>query len=221
MRNSDPLFTRRPALAFLSALGAASVIFACAAACGEAPDPQIADGCTYGYNGASTQLKWTAYKFTDKVGVGGTFKKYSVEGAPAATTARSAVAGLKFKVDALSVDSGVADRDNKIAEHFFGTMSGGGTIRGQVKSVDPDGKGVVTIEFNGQSRDVPVTYTLTDNVNLEVKGSLDVNDWAAGESLKALNKVCEELHTGADGASVLWPDVVLQINTVLERDCAE
>ena len=190
-------------------------------ACGKPNDPQLTDGCTYKYSSEGTTLKWTAYKFTEKVGVSGTFDRYEVTGNESGTTAREAVAGLRFKIDSLSVNSGVPDRDAKISREFFGTMQNAGSISGHVKSVTDDGTGVISLEFNNQTRDLPVTYTLTDNVNLTVKSSLNVNDWAAEASLKALNKVCEALHTSADGKSVLWPDVSVEINAVLQRDCAQ
>jgi ABC-type glycerol-3-phosphate transport system substrate-binding protein len=36
--------------------------------------------CFYSYNSGSTVLEWTAFKFTEKTGVNGTFNKITIEG---------------------------------------------------------------------------------------------------------------------------------------------
>lgn len=187
--------------------------------CGERSDPQLADGCSYEYSSGQTELKWTAYKFTDRAGVSGGFSSYQVEGMAKAGTVREALSGLTFEIDANSVDTGLADRDGKIQRRFFGTMQSPGIITGSVTSVG-DNVGTLTLNFNGQSKTLPVEYSLQNDVELSVKAILDLGDWQAKSSLASLQKVCEAQHTGADLKSILWPDVMIEIRTVLDRDCA-
>lgn len=200
------------------AIAAVGVTIFYTQACGEAPDPQLNDGCSYTYQNGKTELQWTAYKFTDKIGVSGGFDSFSVTGGGAADSVREAVAGLRFSIRPASVNSGVPDRDKKIVESFFGTMQLADEISGSVTAVNA-GRGTIELQLNGRSRELPVEYSITDEVNLNVRAVVDIRDWQAGESLSALNKVCEEQHTGADEKSVLWPDVAIEIKTVLARDC--
>ncbi|MCE9501370.1 MAG: hypothetical protein K8R21_12860 [Leptospira sp.] len=40
----------------------------------------FSESCDYSYNPSATSVQWTAYKFTEKTGVKGTFKKITVTG---------------------------------------------------------------------------------------------------------------------------------------------
>ena len=46
-----------------------------------------------------------------------------------------------------------------------------------------------------------------------MNANMDITNWNALDALAALNKVCEILHTGADGVSKTWSDVALNITT--------
>ncbi|MCB1321843.1 MAG: YceI family protein [Leptospiraceae bacterium] len=190
--------------------------------CGEQPPTDVlADGCQYTYDPATTELKWTAFKFTDRVGVGGTFDEYQVSGTEAdATSPQAAVRNLKFSIQGPSVNSDNPERDAKIAGSYFGLMENTGTIEGSVKSAGAD-EGVVTILMNGVEKDIPVTVEMSGVSQMKVSGNIDVNDFNAQESVQKLNEVCSEKHTGEDGASKLWPDVDFTITTTFKRDCPD
>lgn len=175
------------------------------------------DGCTYSYDPASTEFKWTAYKFTEKAGVGGSFDKIEARGLKSGSP-EEVFGGLSFTVKTDSVNSGNETRDPKIRDSFFRTMQPDGDISGSVKSMG-DGKAVVNIAFNGQSRDVAMEYGVDEAGVFTASGEIDVNEWGAQESLAALNKVCEDLHKGEDGKSKLWPDVSLSVKSTLKKDC--
>ncbi|WP_108928568.1 YceI family protein [Leptospira johnsonii] len=179
--------------------------------------------CKYSVNPEVTGLEWKAFKFTEKTGVGGKFTKVNITGVKSGATVPDALKGLKFSIDALDLDSGNPERDPKIKGAFFGNLKKNGKIEGSVSSakLEADGKsgtGVVKLTWNGVSKDVPLQFTLTGEV-LEAKGSLDVNNWNAGKALTALNAVCNDLHKGKDGKSVLWPDVEITIKSTLKKDC--
>ncbi|MCR1794236.1 YceI family protein [Leptospira sp. WS58.C1] len=179
--------------------------------------------CKYSISSEATGLEWKAFKFTEKTGVGGKFTKLNISGTKSAATVPDTLKGLKFSIDALDLDSGNPERDPKIKGAFFGNLKKNGKIEGSVSSVklETDGKsgsGVVKLLWNGVSKEVPLQFTLAGEV-IEAKGLLDVNQWNAGKALTELNKVCNDLHKGKDGKSVLWPDVEIIIKSTLKKDC--
>lgn len=179
--------------------------------------------CKYSVSQDATALEWKAFKFTEKTGVGGKFAKVTISGSKSTANVPDALKGLKFSIDPMDLDSGNAERDPKIKSAFFGNLKKSGKIQGSVSSakLEADGKsgtGVVKLVWNGVSKDVPLQFTLAGDV-LEAKGSLDVNNWNASKALAALNAVCNDLHKGKDGKSVLWPDVEITIKSTLKKDC--
>lgn len=197
------------------ALGGAGILIA---GCNDSSQNTDAGDCTFAYQAEDTAIKWTAYKLSEKIGVSGGFKEYQISGDKKSASLEEALIGIKFTINSTSVDSGVPERDKKIADQFFGTMQAAGKIQGSVKSA-VDGKGEITISMNGQTKDLPVEYELSEDGSLSVKGILDIEEFGAYESLTALGKVCEVQHTGADKKNVLWPDVALEIKTKLKKEC--
>ena len=47
---------------------------------------------------------------------------------------------------------------------------------------------------------------------------MDLKNWNAIDALNALNKVCFDLHKGADGVSKTWEDVAIEIETYLREN---
>lgn len=179
------------------------------------PQPQV---CRYNYNNDSTSVKWTAYKFTEKVGVSGTFDTVRVTGTVADQMDWTMVfSNAVFSIPVSSINSNAPDRDQKIKEHFFGTMNATTALEGRVVSLGMD-SAIVEIAMNGATVPVRMGVQTTANiVNLE--GVIDLSAWNALQSADALNKVCFDLHKGADGVSKLWPEVKLEIRTVLTEQC--
>lgn len=194
-----------------------SVVFTAAACSGDDnANTGVNTECTYSLNPADTKIKWTAYKFTEKSGVGGSFEKYTIENAVEADSPLAVIENATIKIQTPSVETGVDDRDKKIADSFFGTMQGS-EITGTIEGVSGQ-TGNLVIEMNGEKSSIPVQFKVEGNT-VALTGSLDVNSWNAGESLAALNKVCELLHTGSDGVSKLWPTVDIEASAKLNADC--
>jgi hypothetical protein len=78
--------------------------------------------------------------------------------------------------------------------------------------LNDDTNGTAKITMNGETKDVPFTYTIVDKT-FSMKATMDINNWNAGAALASLNKVCEVLHTGADGVSKTWSEVALNITS--------
>jgi hypothetical protein len=177
--------------------------------------PQV---CRYSYQHDSTSVKWTAYKFTEKVGVSGSFDEMEVTGTLAEEMTLVNVFGSAgFNIPVSSTNSLVPDRDMKIKEHFFGTMNATDSISGRVVSITEEGA-QVEITMNDQTRSVDMDVIINGS-ELKLESVIQLSDWDALASVDALNKICHDLHIGADGVSKLWPEVKLEIRTVLAENC--
>jgi hypothetical protein len=177
--------------------------------------PQV---CRYSYQHDSTSVKWTAYKFTEKVGVSGSFDEMEVTGTLAEEMTLVNVFGSAgFNIPVSSTNSLVPDRDMKIKEHFFGTMNATDSISGRVVSITEEGA-QIEISMNGQTRSVDMDV-MVNGSELMLEGVIQLADWDALASVDALNKICHDLHIGADGISKLWPEVKLEVRTVLTERC--
>jgi hypothetical protein len=175
-------------------------------------------GCFYSYNHSSSVLEWTAFKFTEKTGVKGTFNEIIVETPQGSDEPVSVLQGLKFKIPTSTVETQNEERNGKISGIFFKTFLTD-TIRGSIKKIDlTKGTAAIVIEMNGKSKDVTGQCSLVKG-QFSFTSSIDVNDWNGSEAIKALNTACKDLHTGADGKSVLWSTIDLSFKTELMSDC--
>ncbi|MCF8259027.1 MAG: YceI family protein [Flavobacteriales bacterium] len=188
-------------------------------ACGgqpQQPEP-VVRVCRYDYNHDSTSVKWTAYKFTEKVGVSGRFDTLQVSGTSEQTDRLAVLANASFSISVASINSANAERDPKIREHFFGTMKETSVLQGRIFSMD-SAMAVVELTMNGQMH--PMSLAVVNSGNeVKLEGVIDLADWNATSNVEGLNKICRDLHIGPDGISKLWPEVKLEIRTVLTEVC--
>ncbi len=164
----------------------------------------------------ATSVKWTAYKTTDKVGVNGEFTTVKFDNKSGATP-EEALNNLSFSIpiSSLFTNDATNTRDAKIKNSFFGSMIDTDLISGTLKY--KDSKYVASLTMNGVTHDLPLEVTIKDERRVTLKGTMDLNNWNAIEALNALNKVCFDLHKGADGVSKTWEDVAIQIDTYLRE----
>ncbi|PIB36960.1 hypothetical protein BFP72_16890 [Reichenbachiella sp. 5M10] len=159
------------------------------------------------YDVAAAQVKWTAFKLTDRVGVSGTFNEVDVTAGGAGSVETVLTNGM-FSINTASVDSNEATRDPKIKESFFGVFNTP-AITGTIVSAE-GGKGQVELMMNDTTNMVPFSYITSDST-LVLTTSIDVTNWNGAAAIDSLNSVCELLHKGSDGVSKLWPDVTVQV----------
>lgn len=181
----------------------------------------VIKNCLYSYNSTQSELKFTAYKFLSKAGVGGTFTTIQVEGPETAGDAKSLVEQLSFKIPTSSVETNDPGRNKKIDSLFFGRLIATDYISGKVLNLGEEGKATLEITMNNISQEVEGTYDLTDN-RFSFNTEIDVNNWQAEEGLTALNEACKDLHTdiqNGDTESKLWPDVTISFSTKLTETC--
>lgn len=178
--------------------------------------------CFYEYEDTNTvSLKWTAFKTSEKVGVSGTFNSVFVTGGEKSTKLPEVLQEIKFSIQTNSTNTTNPDRDSKIVNSFFGAMLNTDLIIGQVKNVDGNnesGKCSFLITLNDIEKEVVFDYTVNENV-VKLTGELDLNQFDGKTAIESLNKVCEDLHKGADGVSVLWPNVGIEIEVALSKRC--
>jgi len=181
-----------------------------------APDP-AQQTCTYTYNADSSRVIWTAFKTTEKVGVSGTFNEVKVNGTQQAQSVVEAMQSASFVIPVAGVNTTNPDRDKKIMEHFFGTMASTTELTGSVVSLDATTANVA-ISMNGVTDTVKMDVVITDS-KIALSAVIELANWSAQPSVDALNKVCFDLHKGADGVSKLWPEVKLEVSTTLNKAC--
>ena len=78
---------------------------------------------------------------------------------------------------------------------------------------------ILQLNMNKVSISKKINFQLSSDRILESKFNINVEDWNGLEAIAALNKACEEKHTGNDSESVLWPDVDILLRTRLEKNC--
>jgi hypothetical protein len=173
----------------------------------------------YNYKNANTQVSITTYKHTAKNGVGIDFDTLSVSGVGTDSKKISDLfEGAKFTVPISGLNSGNPDRDKKIREHFFGTMKKTKAIKGSIEKMKLDGKegkATLAIKMNGKSQNVKMDLERKKQ-KLKMTGEIDAKNWDGQDALDALQKACEEKHTGEDGKTKLWSTVTLNISTKLD-----
>jgi polyisoprenoid-binding protein YceI len=206
-----------------------SVLFACSGGAEQKEQAQnessttveIKQTCTYAASSEQPEVLWVAYKYTEKVGVKGEFEEVAVSNTGTGNTISAVLAGAQIAISTASSNSGDPTRDPKIKDTFFGALVEGEKITGEITNVKGDeekGTVVANLKMNGQENPTTGTYEVKNDV-LEMKFELDVATWSAMDALNALNEVCEDLHKGADGKSILWPDVTVFVTTQLVKDC--
>ena len=167
----------------------------------------------YTVKSASTTVKWTAYKTTEKVPVSGKFttlKFNEKEG----KTVIEALDGLLFSISVSSIFSDNEERDNKLKKSFFGAMLSPELLAGKIY-FDENNNCFATIKMNNIKHDLPLEFKIENDKNVTLNGIMNLEDWNALEAIESLNKVCFDLHKGEDGISKTWNDVAVEITTTL------
>ncbi|AUS06062.1 YceI family protein [Pseudotamlana carrageenivorans] len=165
----------------------------------------------------ATSVKFTAYKTTDKVGVGGEFTSVKFE-EQTGDTPEEALNNLSFSipVSSLFTNDPTNTRDAKIKTAFFGAMLDTNLITGTLKF--ENGSAVASITMNGETQNLPMDVAITDERRVTLTGVMNLADWKALDALESLNKVCFDLHKGADGVSKTWEDVAIEVSTFLREN---
>lgn len=160
---------------------------------------------------AKNDIEFTAYKTTDKVPVGGRFSKIEIVSGGTGDSVKEAINNTEFSIPISSLLTKDDSRDYKIKKFFFGVMDNTTLLTGKL-TISDDSNGIAAIKMNGETQNVPFTYSIADKT-FNMQATIDINKWNASAALASLNKVCKDLHKGADGVSVTWSEVALNITS--------
>lgn len=179
---------------------------------------ELQNNCSYTFDSENTKLTWTAYKFTEKVGVSGTFNSYTIGQTNEAEDLASVFSNAEFEIFTESINSNDEGRDYKIKQYFFGSLASSEVLKGKLISLNDDGTASILLRMNEVEKEVDAQYTIEENT-ITLSAVLDVENFNAASGIKALNQVCDELHKGSDGISKLWPEVKIEITSTVKKNC--
>ena len=163
-----------------------------------------------------TTVNWTAYKTTAKTPVSGVFTTLNFE-PHTGSSAQEALNGVTFSIPVSSIFSKDSIRDTKLQTFFFDVMADTEFLKGTLKTTSAT-EAIATITMNGETHDLPLTYTTTEDRRISLNGTMLLKDWNALDALATLHKACEVLHTGTDGVSKTWDEVAINIDTYLREN---
>jgi hypothetical protein len=175
------------------------------------------ENCVYSYVNDSTGVFFTAYKFSNKLGVNGRFDVFTASETEKSLDPMAFLTNFSLKVDVSSVNTKDTSRDGKLYRFFFQQLVNTPMIEGKIISVDGN-KGVMTFKMNDIEREVPFSLNIT-NETVELRTTIDVLDWNGQDAMDSIGEVCSELHVGADGVRKLWSEVAIYIKTTLKKEC--
>jgi len=166
----------------------------------------------------STKISFTAYKTTDKLAVGGQFKKINITSSNSGDTASEAMNGTEFSipVSSLFTNDPTGVRDPKILEFFFGVMENTELISG-VFNMSSEEEASIDVTLNGKTANIPLDSKKTGENAYTFSGVMKLENWDAMGAVASINKACEILHTGPDGVSKTWSEVAVQAEVLLSK----
>ncbi|CAM3478132.1 hypothetical protein [Zobellia roscoffensis] len=174
---------------------------------------------TYSLVQDSTKVSFTAYKTSDKLPVGGQFKKINITKAGEGGSAIEALNGTEFSipVSSLFTNDATGTRDPKILEFFFGAMDNTELISGVFK-VAADNSCSIDVTLNGNTENIALTHKIVSDNALTFDGVMNLENWDALDAVASINKACEALHTGKDGVSKTWSEVAVHAEVLLQKN---
>jgi len=158
-------------------------------------------------------VEWTAYKFTNKTGVSGIFDNVTHISVQKKGTVKQLLKNTSFTIETKSVNSNLKLRDERIYTYLFSKI-GAEVITGEFLKVDEKG-GEINVVIGKKSQLVPFTYSISTG-KIKINTTINLMLWNASLGITALNEVCKDVHTGADGISKLWTDVDVVVEIALE-----
>ena len=164
----------------------------------------------YTIDASGISILWTAYKFTTKIGVSGTFNTFTFENKMASGTVENILNKSKLSIPTASVNSSNPIRDFKLDSYFFKAFNTS-EIRGNITKAR-ESEGIIDLKMNRTSKKIPFTYAIEKDT-IRLFTNLNLTHWNGEDALTTLNTECYEHLKGTDGILKLWPnvDVVIKI----------
>lgn len=183
--------------------------------CNDSKKKQTKTNTNFSISRQGKSVGWTAYKFTEKVGVKGVFDDFEFKTDSDSTSIETLLKTSRISIQTQSVNSKSEIRDAKLRDIFFNTFDTK-IITGEILNAD-SGKGILALKMNNITEEIAYSYSLKDDT-LVINTNLHLTKWNAEMALDTLNKVCYDLHKGTDGVSKLWPDVGVAIKIPITKN---
>lgn len=189
-----------------------------------AKENPAASTCTYSTNPDQIKMQWTAYKFTEKAPVKGTFTSAQAKGPTSASSLSALAKGLRMSLDGATIDSGDPGRNITVKDFFFAKFNPPFKMEAWIKDLqgsDTQGNLMVVLQMNGVTKEVPFAYTATPEGEITAKGGINLMNWNLQPAFDSIHRACETLHTGKDGVSKTWDVVDLKITGKFKKQCRD
>ncbi|MCB9094980.1 MAG: hypothetical protein H6621_07940 [Halobacteriovoraceae bacterium] len=174
--------------------------------------------CTYNFDADSAKVEFTGYKFTEKVGVKGTFKDFKISAPSKAPSLEGIVGNSSFWLDEMTIDAGKTARNVNIINGLFKEMAGT-SIRGVVTNFDKVSKMLTFKLFIGdKTEDVKMVFS-HDGERFLAEGKIDLIKIGLKSAFESLSKTCQTFHKGKDGVSKTWSEVALRVTANIKEKC--
>lgn len=156
------------------------------------------------------KIKFTGYKFAEKMAVSGTFKSIEWNVPKSAKDFKTLMNKAKLKIDTHSIDAGAEARDINITEGLFKNW-GGRYIEVEVKEVDEAHQIVKTeLTIGKEDHDVYFDYYKNKQGEYVFTSSINLLQMGYAKAYNMLAEICGDLHT-MDGIRKSWPTVDLEV----------
>ena len=175
---------------------------------------QYSEQQQYSVDTSGISILWTAYKFTNKVGVSGIFNTYTFETKKASGTVENILKKSKLAIPTASVNSSNPIRNFKLDTYFFKAFNTS-EIKGTITKAK-ESEGIINLKMNRRSKKIPFTYSVEKDT-IRLFTNLNLTSWKGEDALKTFNTECYELHKGTDGISKLWPDIDVVIKIPVHK----
>lgn len=165
---------------------------------------------------------WTAYKFTEKAPVKGSFKMIESTHSGSGRTLPELLSSYEVTIKDAAVNTGNPGRDKTLLDHFFSKLVAKSEVYGRLKDVSVKGnRGTFVLELKilGKTHDLKGNLSIKgDKVEATVK--VDMLKLGLKTAYKAIHKACEKLHTGKDGVSKTWTEALIQMSGQFKKTCS-
>ena len=162
----------------------------------------------------STKVNWTAFKTTEKVAVGGSFKSIELKDTKTGETPEEVLEGVAFTIPVSSLFTDNEDRDSKLKTIFFGALKNTELLSGILNF--REGKCYMTLTMNDVTKEIVTEYTYENNL-FTLTSTLNLVEFGGEKAVAALNEVCLDLHKGKDGVSKTWELVDIKGSVLFEN----
>ncbi len=194
-------------------LGLIGLVFT---ACNSEGSQNESQECVYSYSDSQTILEWTAFKFTDKTPVKGTFNDVTITTISNATSVDELIASIGFSIPVASVETQDETKNSNIFNGFFKFM-GPDVIVGNVVSVKAN-ELTFEVSLNGVKEKVTGNYEVSGTL-FSFKGTMNLTLFGANKAMASLNNQCGDNHKGPDGVTTMSDKVELSFTTQLVKTC--